>query len=342
MSVPVASRNSARQGEATAVHRRSLGDWAQAGALPFAWLVVVVIFGVLLPDTFLTVANGANILGSQAVPFILTLSLVLPLVCGDFDMSVAAVASLSAMVIGILNVNHDWSIGTSILVALVASLLVGLLNGTIIVLFGVDSLIVTLGTGTVIQGLILWISNSTTISGISESLVNAVIGTQLFSVPLAFYYGLVLCAVLWYVLQHTALGKRMLFVGRGRSVARLSGIGVGRLRVGALLTSSLLAGVAGTVYAGTTGSADPTSGLSFLLPAFAAVFLGATSVIPGRFNAWGAFIAVYFLATGITGLQLLGAQSYVQQLFYGGALVIAVSLAQLARRRETRVDDAPQ
>jgi ribose transport system permease protein len=306
----------------------------EAGALPVAWLAVFVVFAVLLPNTFLSTASISNILGSQAVPLVLTLSLVLPLVCGDYDMSVASVATLTAMVIGILNVNHGWSIGAAIAAGLVAALLAGLVNGAVIVLFGVDSLIVTLGTGTVIQGLVLWISDSTTISGISTSLVDLVIGYKLFSVPAAFYYGLVLCIVLWYLLQHTALGMRMLFVGRGRDVARLSGIKVGRVRMGALVASAGLAGVAGTLYAGTTGSADPSSGTSFLLPAFAAVFLGATTVIPGRFNAWGAFIAVYFLATGITGLQLLGAESFVQQLFYGGALVIAVSLAQLARRRE--------
>jgi ribose transport system permease protein len=144
---------------------------------------------------------------------------------------------------------------------------------------------------------------------------------------------------LWYVLQHTALGKRLLFVGRGRTVAKLSGLRVSRLRLGSFIMSAVLAGVAGIVYAGITGSADPTSALSFLLPAFAAVFLGATGVIPGRFNAWGSLIAVYFLATGITGLQLAGAASYVQQLFYGGALVVAVTFAQLSRRRETRVED---
>jgi ribose transport system permease protein len=308
----------------------------EAGALPVAWLVIFVVFAVLLPDTFLSTASIANILGSQAVPLVLTLSLVLPLVCGDYDMSVASVATLTAMVIGILNVNHGWSIGAAIVAGLVVALVAGLVNGAVIVFFGVDSLIVTLGTGTVIQGLVLWISNSTTISGISSSLVDLVIGYKLLSVPAAFYYGLVLCLVLWYLLQHTALGMRMLFVGRGRDVARLSGIRVGRVRMGALVGSAGLAGVAGTLYAGTTGSADPSSGTSFLLPAFAAVFLGATTVIPGRFNAWGAFIAVYFLATGITGLQLLGAESFVQQLFYGGALVIAVSLAQLARRREAR------
>ena len=287
----------------------------EAGALPAAWLVVFVVFAVLLPDTFLSTASVSNILGSQAVPLVLTLCLVLPLVCGDYDMSVASVATLTAMVIGILNVNHGWSIGAAILAGLLAALLAGLVNGAVIVIFGVDSLIVTLGTGTVIQGLVLWISDSTTVSGISTSLVDLVIGYKLFSVPAAFYYGLALCVVLWYLLQHTALGMRMLFIGRGRDVARLSGIAVPRVRMGALVASAGLAGVVGTLYAGTTGSADPSSGTSFLLPAFAAVFLGATTVIPGRFNAWGAFIAVYFLPTRITRLQHKGAESLVQQLF---------------------------
>ena len=81
---------------------------------------------------------------------------------------------------------------------------------------------------------------------------------------------------------------------------------VGRVRFGALVTSGGIAALAGVLYAGTTGSADPSSGASFLLPAFAAAFLGATSIAPGRFNAWGALIAAYFLATGVTGLQLIG------------------------------------
>ena len=115
-------------------------------------------------------------------------------------------------------------------------------------------------------------------------------------------------------------------------MARLSGLRVDRVRVGALVTGGLLAGVAGVMYTGTSGSADPTSGPTFLLPVFAGAFLGATTILPGRFNAWGTLIATYFLATGITGLQFLGAQNYVQQLFYGGALVVAVGLSQLANR----------
>jgi ribose transport system permease protein len=139
--------------------------------------------------------------------------------------------------------------------------------------------------------------------------------------------------VLWYIQQYTALGRRLLFVGRNRSVSRLSGINVSRMRVGALVAAGVISSLAGILYAGTTGAADPVSGATFLLPAFAAAFLGATSIIPGRFNPWGSFISVYFLVTGITGLTLLGFETFVHNLFYGGALVMAVTLSQLVRIR---------
>ena len=151
--------------------------------------------------------------------------------------------------------------------------------------------------------------------------------------PLAFYYGFLLSALVWYVFEFTALGRRLLFVGRGREVARLNGIRVDRVRLVAHGVS-VFSALAGTLYAGMTGSADPTSGLNYLLPAFAAVFLGATSVVPGRFNPWGSFIAVYLLVSGITGLTMLGIDTFVQNLFYGGALVLAVAASQLVRKRQ--------
>jgi ribose transport system permease protein len=117
-------------------------------------------------------------------------------------------------------------------------------------------------------------------------------------------------------------------------VARLSGVRVGRVRFAALLASGALAAAAGVLSAGEQGGADPSSGAALLLPAFAAAFLGATSVVPGRFNPWGTLVAAYFLATGVTGLQILGVESFVQQLFYGGALIVAVALTRLARARD--------
>jgi ribose transport system permease protein len=164
-----------------------------------------------------------------------------------------------------------------------------------------------------------------------------VIVHRFLGVPLGFYYALILCAAIWYVLSYATVGRRLLFVGRGREVARLSGIAIDRVRLGGFVASGLMGAIAGVLYVGTTGAADPSSGLTFLLPAFAAAFLGATTINPGRFNPWGTMISVYFLVTGITGLSILGVSTFVQDLFYGGALVIAVTLSQIVRGREERL-----
>jgi ribose transport system permease protein len=165
-------------------------------------------------------------------------------------------------------------------------------------------------------------------------LVSWVIMGRLWGIPLAFYYALILAAVIWYAFEFTIPGRKLLFVGRGREVSRLNGIPVERVRATSFILSGLISAFAGILYSGMTGSADPLSGLNLLLPAFAAAFLGATTIAPGRFNAFGAVISVYFLVTGITGLTMMGAHAYVQNLFYGGALVIAVSLSQLVRNRQ--------
>jgi ribose transport system permease protein len=308
-------------------------DLVQRVALPVAWLLLIVGFGIANPGVFLTAATFQTMLGSQAVLLVLTLALIVPLTAGDYDLSVAGVLTLSAMMVAILNVQHGWPIWAAIVAALVMGLVVGLINGLIMVFFGIESLIVTLGMGTLLTGITLWASDSATISGISQTLVDYVIVKRFAGISLAFFYAIALCALLWWVLEYTSVGRRLLFVGRGRSVSKLSGVRVGRVRVGALMGSAALAALAGVLYAGTSGGADPSSGSTLLLPAFAAAFLGATSIMPGRFNPWGTAIAVYFLVTGITGLQLMGVQSYVQQLFYGGALLVAVALSQLARGR---------
>jgi len=309
-------------------------ELGQRYALPVVWGIVCLVFSILRPNTFPTTANFSTIFGTQAVLVVLALGLIIPLTAGDYDLSIAYNLTLSAMVVAILNVNYGWSIYWAILAALGTGAAVGFLNGGLVVIFGIDPFIVTLGTGTFVGGVVLWISASQTISGISSKLVNPVVADRFLGIPLEFYYGLGLCIFLWYVFEYTPLGRRLLFVGRGRNVSRLSGIRVNRVRWGALVASGIIGAGAGVLYAGTTGAADPTSGISFLLPAFAAAFLGATTLMPGRFNPWGAVMAAYFLQTGITGFQLLGVESYVQQLFYGGALVIAVAVSQIARRRQ--------
>lgn len=313
--------------------QRSLPTVIEKFGLEIALVAVIALFGSLRPAAFLTWQNFSSMFGSQSVLVILTLALLVALRTGDTDLSIGGVAALAGMIVAVLNVHHGWPVGAAIALALAAGLLVGLINGGISIFFGIDSFVVTLGTQTLLQGIVLWISNDLTIAGVSNSLVKAVYGTQFLGISVSFWYGVAVCVLLWYVFEHTSLGVRMLFVGRSREVARLSGIRVPLVRIGALAATSTLAAVAGVVYTGTTGSADPSSAFSFLLPAFAGCFLGATTLKPGQFNAWGSFIAVYFLVIGITGLAIYGAAAWVQPAFYGGALVVSVMLSRLSRRR---------
>ncbi|MBN8866375.1 MAG: ABC transporter permease [Solirubrobacterales bacterium] len=311
-------------------------NFGQRFALLFVWAILVLGFSLARPDTYFTTGNFQTIFGSQAVLLILAMALIVPLTTGDFDLSVAANLTLTSMVVAIFQVDHGWPLLPTMLLAIAVGTLIGLINGLIVVKIGIDSFIVTLGVGTILQGVVLWISDARTITGVSNTLIDWTVTNRFLGISMLFWYGLLLTVILWYVMGRTALGKRLLFVGRGRNVALLSGINVDRVRIGALTASGFIAGLAGVAYAGMLGTADPTSGLSFLLPAFAAAYLGATTIQPGRFNPWGTFIAVFFLVSGITGLQLLGADSFVQQLFYGGALIIAVVMSELVRRRNER------
>lgn len=295
--------------------------------------MVVLVFSLLRPDTFPTAANFQTIFGTQSVQLVITLGLLIPLTAGEFDLSVAAVMGFGATMIGWLNVNHHWAISLAIVATLAIGLFIGAVNALLVVRIGVPSLIATLGTGTLITGIGFGISNSVTIGGISQGLINAMTHSLLLGLPVAFFIGVLGCFLLWYVFDFTPTGRHLLFVGEGREVARLAGLRVDRMRAGSLIASALVCTIAGIMQAGVVGAADPGGGASFLLPAFAGAFLGQTAIKPGRFNPWGTFVAVYFLVTGITGLQLLGAQGWVQDVFYGASLVIAVSLARVAAYR---------
>jgi ribose transport system permease protein len=308
-------------------------------ALLFAWVLTIALFSVLEPGSFLQFQNFTSIFNSQAVLVVLTCSLVVTLTSSEYDLSAASVLSLSAMLVAVLNAQHGVPIGWAILAAVAAGMAVGAINGVLVVAIGIESIIATLGMGSFVSGVTLWISHSNLISGISNTLVALVIVPRFFGISLGFVYAVGIVAALWYFLTYTPLGRQLLFVGRGRRIARLSGLAVGRLRFGALVAGSFLASVAGVLYAGTSASADPNSGDSFMLPAFAAAFLGSTAIVPGRFNAWGSFAAVYFLVTGIYGLSLMGIEVFIQNLFYGGALIVAVALSIMVRRSETKEPD---
>jgi ribose transport system permease protein len=303
-------------------------------ALLIVWVLLIGLFTLLLPRSFLNWGNFSIMFASYAPAALLALAIIVPLTAGDYDLSVGATLTLTASLIAVLNVWYHLPLGLVLVIALGVSVIIGLVHGLFIIYFRVPSLVVTLGTTSVMSGIVQWMTNSSTIGGIDKALINAVVGTRFLGIPLAFYYALVAAVIMWYVFDYTPLGRRLLFVGRGREVARLNGIAVNRVRLGALLMSAVLSACAGILYAGVLGSADPYSGLNYLLPAFAAAFLGATTLQPGRFNPWGAIVAVYFLGTGITGLSMMGIPLWVTNVFNGGALVLAVTISQITRGRE--------
>ena len=165
--------------------RPLVADLVERYALLAAWGVTCLVFGILRPDTFLTTSNFTTIFGSQAILVVLTLALIVPLTAGDYDLSVAATLTLSCMTLAILNVNHGWPIGAAVIAALGVGLLVGVVNGALIVLLQIDSLIATLGTSTFIAGVVLWASDSQTISGVSDGLINLVVVNRFLGIPLS-------------------------------------------------------------------------------------------------------------------------------------------------------------
>jgi ribose transport system permease protein len=303
-------------------------------ALLLVWALLIIGFSVVMPNAFFNWGNFSIMFASYAPAALLALAIIVPLTAGDYDLSVGATLTLTASTIGVLNVWHQMPILLVLVIVLGIGVFIGLFHALFIIYFRVPSLVVTLGSTSLMSGIVQWITNSSTIGGIDNSLIMAAVGYRLFGIPYAFYYALVAALVMWYIFDYMPLGRRLLFVGRGREVARLNGIAVDRVRLGALVMSAVLASAAGILYAGVLGSADPYSGLNYLLPAFAAAFLGATTIQPGRFNPWGTIVAVYFLATGITGLSMLGIPLWVTNVFNGAALILAVTISQITRGRE--------
>ncbi|MDE0169660.1 MAG: ABC transporter permease [bacterium] len=307
----------------------------EAFALPLAWLVIAGLFSILRPSTFATLANARTIFGSQSVLVIVALGLTIALVIGDFDLSVGANLGFAGMLSAWLNVDFGWPIWLSVIITLMAGLLIGALNSLLVVGVGVDALVATLGVGTLVTGVTYATTNYLIVSGVDRGLAR-VVSSRPFGLPLSFFYALLLATGIWWFLRYTATGRRLAFAGGNREAARLSGLAVNHLRSGAFLFCGLCAALAGVVLTGTLGAADPNNGLAFLLPAFAAAFLGSTTIRPGHFNPWGTVVAVYFLVTGITGLQLLGLRQWIQEIFYGASLILAIVLAKVVSQRNIK------
>jgi ribose transport system permease protein len=296
------------------------------------WVAMFAVFVIIEPSAFLQSGTFKTIFGSQFELVLLAAALICTFVVGEFDLSVASSMGLAATLVPLLAVQDGWPVWLATIAAILAAGAVGVINGALVVGLGVDAIVVTLGMATFVLGVTLWATNLNAVTGLPAS-YSELANRNIFGLPIAFYYAVIVCLMLTYVLVMTPLGRRMAFVGSSREVARLAGINVNRIRFGAYVTGSLICGFAGVLITASLGGWDPNTSANYLLPAFAAVFLGTAVIQPGRFNPVGALIAVYFLQTGIVGLELKGLTGWVTDVFYGGALVLAVAATTVIRRR---------
>jgi ribose transport system permease protein len=294
---------------------------------------VVIAFSIKLPDSFATVLNFRNIVGNQAVLAILSLSAIIPLVGAQFDLSVGSVLGLTSIVIASLLSRFSAPLWVAVLVGPVLGATIGLLNGVLIARLGLNSLITTLATATIIVGFISWYTEGVSIlTGIPTALTDLGSGLWL-GLPRPLYLLAAVALLVWYLLDHTPYGRYLQAVGSNPSAARLVGLDVGRITVLSFVISGAITGFAGVLQVARDGGANPQTGASIALPVLAVAFLGVTSIHPGRFNVPGTLLAVFFLATTVSGLSLVGVDNWVESAFNGAALLAAVALSTIVGRR---------
>jgi ribose transport system permease protein len=295
-------------------------------------VILVVLFSLLLPETFLSVRTFRTLIADQAVTAIVSLGLLAAYKGGAFDLSVGQGLGLAVVMVAWLQSVQRMSPAVAIALTLGIGALVGVANGIAVTVLRVNSFIATLAMASILEAVIYGVTGGNQIVGGIPAGFLSLGQSQAFGIPIVVLYMVVVAAVVWFTLEQTPVGRRLQAVGSNPEAARLSGVRTGRYVFGSLVGSSLLASVAGVVFAAKIGSASLTAGPPYLLPAFAAIFLGSTQVRPGRANVVGTLIAIALLATGTKGLQLLGVPIWMSSLFNGAVLLVAVSLAQIKRR----------
>jgi ribose transport system permease protein len=297
-----------------------------------ALVAMIVIFAVLEGENFLTKGNLIDIASDISIGAIIACGLTVALVADEFDLSIGYVASFAGVLATGLMVKSGVPMGFAILLAVLASALIGLFNGLIITKAGVHSFVATLGTGTVVVGL-----NFLYNSGIAFSvgLPNAFFDINLHKiagVPLPVFIALAVVIVLWVLLNRTLFGYHAQAIGQNKEAAHLVGVRVDRIRILAMVVSAACAGLGGVILAAKLGSGQTNSGDGYLLSGFAAAFLGSVALRDAEFHIVGTVIGVITVGVAFNGLAIIGAPTYWQYIVQGGLLIAAVALSTVARR----------
>ena len=295
---------------------------------------LIVLFSILLPDSFPTILNVRSILSDKAIIALLALAATIPMVAGRIDLTVGYGIVLWHILAISLQTNLGLPWPAAVLVVLVLGVITGGLNGLLVEVARIDSFIATLGTGTVLYALALWHTGGRQMVGVLPDAFYAINGTFVLGLPITAFYVVAISLALWVVLDDTPVGRYLYAIGANQRAAELNGIPTRKFVVGAFVASGLLTALAGVLLASKLRIGQASVGLEFLLPALVGAFLGSTTIKPGRVNVWGTIVGVMILAVGISGIQQFGGSFWVEPLFNGTTLLIAIGIAGYAQRKK--------
>jgi ribose transport system permease protein len=288
--------------------------------------VLFVIVFSLLSSQFFHLSTFHVIASTQSSAGIIAIALLIPMVCDQFDLSVGTNANLTGMLAVVLQVQEHWAVLPAIGVSVGVGFLVGIVNGFIVVVLKVSSFIATLGVSSILGAITIIFTSNITPPAPSSPAWSNLTQVQIGGFQIVFVYLIALALLSWWLLEFTPAGRYLHAIGGNREAARLAGVRVSYWSWISLALAGGLAGFAGILYTSLTGPSF-TFGAALLLPGFAAVFLGSTQITPGRFNVWGTLIAIFVLAIGVEGLELLSGATWLSPMFNGIALIAAVALA---------------
>ena len=313
------------------LRRRVFGVIAKYGTI-IGMLLMIVVFSIAAPSYFFTLSNFVNILNQSSLTGIIAGGLTVAVIVGELDLSIGFAASFAGVLVTGLMAYQKLSLIAAIGVVLLVGVAIGVVNGLIVAKLRVNSVIATLGTGSIIIGINYAYSTGAPIaSGVPDAFLNIALGS-LFGIPNNIVIMAVVLISLSLLINRTELGQRIQAVGGNIEAARLSGIRVGRVKIFAFILAAVCAVITGILLSSLIGSGTTTAADAYLLNAFAAVFLGSATLKDGEFHIPGPLVGVLIIGIGFNGLAIFGAPTFYQYLFQGAILIAAVALSTVARR----------
>lgn len=289
-----------------------------------AVLILGIIF-TIFSDSFLTAYNLFNMSRTAAIYIFIAIAQGLVIIVGGMNLSLGYIGGLTVVIAGYcmqeLGVSSLWAILAGLLVGITA----GAVNGLVITILKLNSFVVTLATSFIFQGLINGISQGFPYNEITENFT--FMGREGFlGIPYLLWLGALALFVLGYFFKFTVTGRRVLATGGNVEAARMSGVNTNKMIILANIGSGLFAAIAGLLWISRTGSAQPSTGVDWMVISFAVAVIGGVSLKGGVFNAIGIFFAGFLIVMVKNGLVMLNANIYFEQTYLGLILLLAVSL----------------